>query len=135
MRLWHYELLPYLPKGQLLSQKRECDLILKDYYNGRETNHILINYVWDYYIYALYNYYQLLECEFNNRGYTFKSKLVIRNEDLYFKVDNPFSYHHTDRYLLQCFYNLQEKYDRGQKDFSKKQYDRLKNFIKEKGLI
>ena len=48
MRLWHYKLLPYLPKGQLLAQKRECDLIWKDIKNGKKTNHILINYIWDY---------------------------------------------------------------------------------------
>ena len=39
---------------------------------------------------------------------------------------------HNDRYLLQCFFNLQEKYDRGQKDFSKEEYERLKNFIESK---
>lgn len=43
---------------------------------------------------------------------------------------NPFPKHHTDRYLLQCFYNLQEKYDRGQKDFDKDIYDRLEEFVK-----
>ena len=48
---------------------------------------------------------------------------------------NPFPYHHTDRYLLQCFCNLQEKYDRGQKDFTEEQYLKLENFMKGKRLI
>ena len=37
--------------------------------------------------------------------------------------------HHNDRYLLQCFYNLQEKYDRGQQDFSKECYEKLQDFV------
>lgn len=40
-----------------------------------------------------------------------------------------FPKYHTDRYLLQCFYNLQEKYDRGQKDFTKEQYEKLERFV------
>ena len=43
---------------------------------------------------------------------------------------NPFPNHHTNRYLLQCFYNLQEKYDRGQKDFDEKRYERLEEFVR-----
>ena len=45
MRLWNFKLLPYLPDSQLLAQKRECDLIIKDATLGRRTNHILINYI------------------------------------------------------------------------------------------
>ena len=53
----------------------------------------------------------------------------------YCRVSQPFKYHHNDRYLLQCFYNLQEKYDRGQKDFDKETYLKLENFIREKWLL
>ena len=133
MRLWSYELLPYLPKGQLLSQKRECDLMLKDYYEGRKTNHILINYVWDYPIEHLYKYYELLEIEFAKRYFEFNSK--IQDDGIYIPVRVPFPNHHNSRYLLQNFFNLQEKYDRGQADFSYEEYKRLENFVKEKGLI
>lgn len=45
---------------------------------------------------------------------------------------NPFPNHHTDRYLIQCFCNLQEKYDRGQKDFSEREYNELERFFKGK---
>ena len=37
MRLWHSKILPYLPDSQILSQKRECDLIWKDILNGKKT--------------------------------------------------------------------------------------------------
>ena len=45
MRIWHTKILPYLPRMQLLSQKREIDLIWKDLANGKQTNHVLINYI------------------------------------------------------------------------------------------
>lgn len=48
--------------------------------------------------------------------------------DIY-NIINPFINHQNDRYLIQCFYNLQEKFDRGQKDFSEKEYTQLFNFI------
>ena len=41
----------------------------------------------------------------------------------------PFKNHHNDRYLLQNFYNLQEKYDRGQKDFDIETYKELVMFV------
>ena len=31
MRLWHYKLIPYLPKKQLVSQWRECIAIMGMY--------------------------------------------------------------------------------------------------------
>ena len=44
MRIWHRDLLPYLPKSQLLAQKRECDLIWKDIANGKQTLNEINNY-------------------------------------------------------------------------------------------
>ena len=43
MRLWHYKLLPYLPKSQLIAQWRELNSIYK-----KQDRHILINYIYDY---------------------------------------------------------------------------------------
>ena len=127
MRLWYYKLIPYLPNSQLLAQKRECDLIWKDLHNGKQTNHILINYIWEYkndYVERLILYYSLLQKEFIRRGFKFKNNslnLLMANCD----GINPFPRHHTSRYLLQCYCNLQEKYDRGQKDFDKDCYKKL----------
>lgn len=39
MRLWHCEIIPYLPKTQLIAQWRELNSIF-----AREDKHILINY-------------------------------------------------------------------------------------------
>ena len=130
MRLWCSEILPYLPKSQLIAQKRECDLIWKDIANGKKTNHILINYIWNYEDYEtqLSNYYTLLEREFRNRGIKFNiHERATYNLDI--DIPKPFKRHHNLQYLIQCFYNLQEKYDRGQKDFSKQEYENLEDFI------
>ena len=130
MRLWNWQILPYLPKSQLLSQKRECDLIWKDIANGKQTNHILINYIWEYedYKMQLASYYYLLEKEFKNRGFNFNDKcpLLIYTTKL---INRPFEQHHNQQYLIQCFYNLQEKYDRGQKDFDKETFEKLNKFM------
>lgn len=135
MRLWHWQILEYLPKSQLLSQKRECDLIWKDIAQGKKTNHILINYIWDYadYKVQLASYYNRLRVEFYNRGFKFIDKCGLLSYEVLYS--HPFHKHHNDRYLLQCFYNLQEKYDRGQKNFDKETYLKLENFIREKWLL
>ena len=134
MRLWHYSLLPYLPKGQLLSQKRECDLIWNDIARGKKTNHILINYIWEYedYLKELSIYYRLLKDEFKRRGFNFRDNKYSYqwiDEFAYPALTHPFKKHHNDTYLTQCFYNLQEKYMRGQKDFSQEEYENLKVFV------
>lgn len=130
MRLWHSAIFPYLPDLQLLSQKRECDLIWKDIANGKKTNHILINYIWKYEDYEkeLSNYYTLLEREFRNRGFKFKAhERATYNIDI--NIPKPFLQHHTDTYLLQNFMNLEEKYMRSQKDFDRETYLNLWNFV------
>lgn len=48
MRIWHYELLPYLPDLQFKGQLRELVLIMHDWKNKGTTNHLLINKVMEY---------------------------------------------------------------------------------------
>lgn len=132
MRLWHYKLIPYLPKSQLLAQKRECDLILKDYWNGKQTNHILINYVHTYSNVDFAVYYSRLYNEFERRGLNFRDKYNIVLYDYMDKIDIflCFCNHHNNEYLAICYYNLKEKYLRGQKDFTKEIWDKLDEFYK-----
>lgn len=124
-----------LPKSQLLSQKRECDLIWKDLAKGKKTNHILINYIWEYEDYKteLASYYNLLKVEFHKRGYKFIDKCDLLSYDEL--VYPPFKKHHDNKYLVQCFYNLQEKYDRNQRDFDRETYLKLENFVRENWLL
>lgn len=130
MRLWYWGLIQFLPKSQLLAQKRECDLIWKDIRNGKKTNHILINYIWEYEDYErqLSIYYAHLQKEFKERNFKFN---VSPNATIWIgkELPNPFPYHHNIRYLKQCFYNLQEKYDRFQKDFGVLKYVEMQEYV------
>lgn len=131
MRLWHWEILHYLPDSQLIAQYRELGSIYK-----KQNKHILINYVYEYSKHDLLVYSLLVLSEIQKRGFRTRS---TTNFDSYFEgvylkdIDYehyiPFKNHQTDRYLLQCFFNLQEKYDRGQKDFSASRFEALKQFV------
>ena len=134
MRLWHWQLIEFLPKSQLwlVSQWRELNSIFK-----KQDNHILINYVYEYPKENLLLYTHYVIVEMIRRGYKIKSlenyknyfgDLTVNENDLREQV-NPFPQHHTDRYLKQCFYNLQEKYDRCQRDFDRETYEKLLTFI------
>lgn len=127
MRLWHYKLIPYLPKSQLLAQWRELNSIFK-----KQDKHILINYVYEYNVQELHYYTDLVINEMGKRN--IKIKNWNNYNDMFDEPTNiklqPFKRHHNTQYLIQCFYNLQEKYDRGQKDFTREQYEKLEDFIK-----
>lgn len=113
MRLWPNELIPLLPRNQLLGQWRELNSIYK-----LENRHILINFVYDYSKHHLFYYSNLVIDEMRARNY----RLNLDNYNNYFNEDysnNPlsiseiFSEKMTDHYMKQCLYNLQEKYDCG----------------------
>lgn len=128
MRLWHIDLLPYLPKPQLVAQWQELNSIFK-----KQDKHILINYIYDYSKEYLWHYSVAVKNEMAARGFKIRSfegfdayfdEVTHREEILHYSE-------HDNRYLIQCFYNLQEKYDRGQKDFSKERYEAMERFVKQ----
>ena len=137
MRLWDYRLIKngLLPQSQLIAQWRELNVI----YKSEKVNHILINYVYNYpkadlYMYSVFVIEELERCgfkvksleNFNNYFKDFEGKgLYRRLKDIF----TPFPFHQNNRYLLQCFMNLQEKYDRGQRDFTREQYEKMRNFV------
>ena len=123
MRMWHKDLIDVLPDKQLLAQWRECCAIAVNIMKFGTPNHILVNKVRGYNKSHFYNYCCMVVNEMFNRGFNVSDESrkkiydyvspkemqvgsVINHEEL-------FSGWHTDRYLLQCFYNLQEKYDCG----------------------
>ena len=137
IRLWHIDLIKngLLPDSQLISQWRELNSIFKN-----QPKHILINYVYQCPKEDLYFYTCMVVQEMDLRGYKVKSLDNFYNyfsKGLEFSYDkdkpfHPFKEYHNDRYLIQCYWNLAEKFDRGQQDFSQKQYEKLKKFVKEK---
>ena len=119
MRLWHYKLIPALPNQMLVSQWRECIAIKRQWEKGT-LKHRLVSYVMDYDEEYFANYTQRLVEEMRKRQIKFKEEYYAEILD-FCLIDNcrtaEYEYkvypEHNDRYLLQCFCNLQEKYDRG----------------------
>ena len=129
MRLWHKDLITVLPSMQLKGQWRECCLIAKALHDGN-LNHILVNRVNDYPIEHFLRYGELVQIEMLNRG--FKADLgkfvpCLEDTSCDFGVIVPyksiFDGWHNDRYLRQCLYNLQEKYDA--KGIPQDEWDRI----------
>lgn len=118
MRLWHKELIPVLPRNRLVAQWRELALIRSSILRMGTPNHILVNKVCEYPFSHFYSYAILIREEMLRRGYTTKTDVERRiltpwNEEPVEQISLPELYKgwHNDRYFLQCYYNLQEKYD------------------------
>lgn len=134
MRLWHKYLIGVLPKNQLLGQWRECCLIAKNIAEKGTPNHILVNRIINYPIEHFLVYCDSVYAEMCFRGYkcdpnkimqytdALKFDLAKRYEISYLDV---FDGWHNDRYLTQCLYNLQEKYDCG--GISEKEWEMLRS--------
>lgn len=117
MRLWHESLIEVLPRQQLLGQWRELNSIYK-----KEDKHILINFIYEYPKKDLLLYSLKVILIMQRRGYNINlknfidyfqikdykemQKILLSNAKTFVKKMNK-------RYLLQCYYNLQEKYDCG----------------------
>ena len=113
MRLWHKDLIKVLPRQQLLSQWRECCCIAKSLREKRTPNHILVNKILDYPLDHFYSYARLVESEMRFRGYKVDFEKFCQYLPFggYVFVVDIFADWHNERYLNQCYYNLQEKYD------------------------
>ena len=117
MRLWHYKLIPVLPKAMLVSQWRECIAIKRQWEKGT-LKHRLVGYVMDYDKKYFGVYVTTILTEMTIRKIKHQKKYYQEfNEfcgDRIYDFDKTLFYpEHNDRYLKQCYYNLQEKYDRG----------------------
>lgn len=122
MRLWHKNLIQFLPRQQLISQWRECCAITGSIAKKGTSNHLLVNKVLssrgDFYAYC----HQVIDA-LEKRGYKVSSKSVkncfdnILSSNSIFETNAThfelFPNWHNARYLKQCLLNLQEKYDCG----------------------
>lgn len=128
MRLWHYKLIPVLPKQQLSGQWRELNSIYK-----RQNRHILINFIYEHEKGELFTYSMLVIEEMNKRGY----KIDLTNFNNYFFNENvdygiPKEYMYEDKmnkeYLTICYYNLLEKYRCG--GITKEEWQKIEDLFK-----
>jgi len=124
VRLWHYKLIPYLPRQQLLGQHRECCALRG---NGWGRNHATVNYVFRYSPCRLFQYHMLVRNEMLERGYHFDQSWA----DCQYRgkrcrpytrrqcerqaaaqageKGEPIYPEHNERYLAECITNLQRK--------------------------
>lgn len=117
MRLWSWQILPYLPRKQLCSQWRECCCIARNIAVNGTPNHILVNKIMDYPLTHFVKYSQMVVGEMERRGYycnvdKFAHWMACDVDDLP-SEDELFRDWHNYRYVVQCYFNLQEKYDCG----------------------
>jgi uncharacterized protein (TIGR02328 family) len=116
MRLWHKDLISVLPRQQLLGQWRECCCIAKNLEEHGTPNHMLVNKLLDYpeahfNVYASAIYEEIVKRHYKCDWNKFTKWRINRNRD--WDLKDIFPEWHNQRYLVQCYYNLQEKYDCG----------------------
>lgn len=122
MRLWPKQFLSFLPQKQLCSQWRECCCIARNIAINGTTNHILVNKIMNYPPTHFAMYGKMVYDEMNHRGYRcdfskFAQWLIfdlnaLKADDLP-DEDELFRDWHNYRYAVQCYFNLQEKFDCG----------------------
>ena len=127
MRLWHQQLLPYLPRQQLLGQHREC-CALRGKSWGKK--HSVVDYVFTHDPAYLVAYHCLVMAEMRRRGYNpdpiwnrfnYRGK-ALGEEALWCNATivwdlieltsfkNYIIYpEHNDEYLVECLENLRSK--------------------------
>lgn len=123
MRLWHKDLIPYLPDMQLKGQWRECCLIADALAKKGTPNHLLVNVVTNYSIWHLDGYFLILNKEMKKRGFGFKKNSIhnfiynlgvynnkFRNNESYLPEGSVFKGWHNKEYLRVCMANLYEKH-------------------------
>lgn len=131
MRLWHYKLIPVLPNAMLVSQWREC-IAIERQWAKRTLKHRLVSYVMNYNKAPFYQYVAEVRAEMYKRNIKYNDKyfkeiICFTNDDLINIIDLTYYPEHNDRYLKQCLYNLQEKYDRG--IISEEEWQKIEDLI------
>lgn len=116
LRIWPWQLLPYLPDRQFRGQLRELVATLHDWRDKGKTNHLLINVVMEYPKSDFIRYYSLYADEYRNRyGKDIKYNITKQFIDFCFDrdykyVEEPFGNWHGKPYLRICMANLMEKH-------------------------
>lgn len=124
MRLWHWQLIPYLDRERLVAQWRELSAIAGNIQLKGTPNHILVNKVMDFPLDDFISYACDVRDEMTGRGYRTMEKVwdkicsVSKDKGYWSRIspENQFRGWHTTRYLTQCLMNLEEKYDCGNID-------------------
>lgn len=119
MRLWHKDMIKYLPREQLVAQWRELSAIAGNLNTKGTPNHILVNKILDYPREHFISYALYVRQEMTRRGYktmdSVWNKIYCTRESDYgemeiIPLEDLFPNWHNDTYWIICFYNLKEKW-------------------------
>lgn len=132
MRIWHYELLEYLPDAQFKGQLRELVSIMHDWRDKGKTNHLIINKVMLYPKNDLVRYFVYYEAIHKKRygGWLKQMDEFIAFDDT--PIDDRskgmFEGWHNKEYLRVCMANLYEKhtFGLGKSRITDKEWKRLR---------
>lgn len=138
MRLWHKDLIDVLPRKQLLSQWRECCALAKTIADKGTPNHMLVNKITDYSQIHFIEYVNRILNEMQKRSYKVSGESYERlvnnlrlGRDYFYDGilinRNIYPDWMNERYLKQCYYNLQEKYDCG--GLTDEEWDRIQKKV------
>jgi len=115
VRLWHIDLLPYLPNLQLVGQHRECCALRG---KGWGRKHSTVNYVFSHPYSWLYDYHLEVMRKMRYRGYNHDKRWLARayrgnnlgydHTDFVTGIPNRYPEHNAE-YLAECIKNLQTK--------------------------
>ena len=135
MRIWHKSFISVLPREQLVAQWRELSAIAGNIIDKGNPNHILVNKVMNYPFDHFISYAYYVRKEMTNRGYKTMNKVwdkIVSISDSDYNIlslEEIFPNWHNDRYFIQCFYNLEEKYDCG--GINKEDWDKIMTLVEE----
>ena len=119
MRLWHKDMIKYLPREQLVAQWRELSAIAGNLNTKGTPNHILVNKILDYPREHFISYALYVRQEMTHRGYktmdSVWNKIYCTRESDYGEIEivaqeDLFPGWHNDTYWIICYYNLKEKW-------------------------
>ena len=116
MRLWHQDLIPLLPRQQLLGQHREITALRG---LGWGRRHATVDYVFDHCPYKLFQFHLLVMATMRERGYHpdpawydpfYRGRHCPPYKDLTaVPLTNPIYPEHDAAYLQECLENLAGK--------------------------
>ncbi|MFC2949798.1 TIGR02328 family protein [Virgibacillus sediminis] len=122
MRLWHEQLIPYLPRQQLLGQHRECCALRG---KGWGKPHATVNYIFNHSPYRLFLYHREIMMEMDKRGYRHDplwddpyyrgknspnhTEASLYQKETKLKISFPIYPEHNKSYLAECLANLHSK--------------------------
>lgn len=115
MRLWHIDLIPVLPREQLIAQWRELSAIVGAIQKKGTPNHILVNFVLIYDYDNFISYAAEVREEMTKRGYRTMNSVwekIVSLKSNWVRLPHNEIYKEkmNNTYLEICYYNLYEKY-------------------------